>query len=277
MGKAASGAMRLALWALAAVALVVCVGVAWVLTGGRGRPSGHGLPGQLEIYDVHLTEKLGPDGQPGSEAEVLSPQANELHLSYRYRGARPGEQLACEWHCNDEPIADVRRQVELPAAQGWGRFDLVIRTALPAGSWEAKLRAREAVVGAARFRVAAEPPPPVITNLEVCEGVDEREQALRPRDRFPPRAAAIYVRFDYANAPLGDRLTCQWRLEGELISKATTTQEVAAPNGSGHFYLANPQREELPSGQYSAEILHRGRVVALASFQVAADEAEEHD
>ncbi|MFQ6133769.1 MAG: hypothetical protein ACE5R4_17135 [Armatimonadota bacterium] len=253
----------------AALALALAIGCAGALTAGCGCGRGLGTQGQLEIYDIHLVEEVGAEGQVGPEVEVLSPRAEELHLTYRYRGASPGEKLACEWQCNDQPLPDLRREVELPAAQGSGRFDLVMRTNLPAGNWEARLRAREAVVATVGFRVAPEPPPPLITNVAVCEGVDDHEQPINPRRVFPPRAAAIYVRFDYTNAPLGERLTCQWSLEGEVISKATTTQEISATDGSGHFYLANPRREELPAGRYTVAILHRGRQVARADFEVA--------
>jgi len=270
MGRIGRATVPAWLWALGAVVLVVGIGAAWVVMAGRSRQSGRGQQGELEVYDVHLVTELGPQGEPGREVEELGPQAEELHLAYRYRGARPGEPLACEWYCGNESIADVGRQAELPAAEGWGRFDLSIRTRLPTGSWQVKLRARGAVVATVGFHVAAEPEPPLITNMVVCEQVDEREQAVRPRRQFPPRVAAIYMRFDYANAPLGERLTCQWRLGDELISKATTSQEISAPTGAGHFYLANPKREELPSGQYTVEILFGARVLGEAGFQVGA-------
>ncbi len=281
--------------ATAIVVIVVAVlvaGLTMILSRWhRSRRQAAQPAAQFEVYETRLTTTIGPEGAPGAPSEPVAPRPSgsssaghaapptvpadtaELHLFYWYRGADPGERIGCEWLHEGRPLSRLGAEAVLPAPQGYGRFDVRVRASLPPGGYEAKLRAREAVVATVAFHV----PPPIteflVRNVVTAEGVDEGEAPVGARKSFPPQAPAIYVRFDYENAPVGERLTCRWQHEGALIAKATTTREIGAPNGAGHFYLSNPKRAALPTGRYVAEIVLGEQVLATGEFEVRRDAA----
>ena len=105
-----------------------------------------------------------------------------------------------------------------------------------------------------------------LSQVIVCEDLDEKLQPLNPGSTFPYGSRQLCLTFNYQGAHEGDRLRIEWVHENRLIYQ----ENVSLASGSGNkvFYLLKEDASPLPAGQNHVSIDLNGRQRAKVEFQI---------
>ncbi len=105
-----------------------------------------------------------------------------------------------------------------------------------------------------------------LSQVIVCEDLDEKLQPLNPGSSFPYGSRQLCLTFNYQGAHEGDRLRIEWLHENRLIYQ----ESVSLPSGSGNkvFYLLKEDASPLPAGKNKVTIDLNGRRRADVEFSI---------
>lgn len=105
-----------------------------------------------------------------------------------------------------------------------------------------------------------------LSQVIVCEDLDEKLQPLNPNSTFPYGSRQLCLTFNYQGAHEGDRLRIEWVHEERLIYQESVS--LASGNGNKVFYLLKEDATPLPPGKHRVSIDLNGRQRARVEFTV---------
>ena len=116
------------------------------------------------------------------------------------------------------------------------------------------------------FRYAFVREPFQLSQVIVCEDLDEKLQPLNPNSTFPYGSRQLCLTFNYQGAHEGDRLRIEWVHQERLIYQESVS--LASGNGNKVFYLLKEDATPLPPGKHRVSIDLNGRQRATVDFTV---------
>jgi hypothetical protein len=105
-----------------------------------------------------------------------------------------------------------------------------------------------------------------LSQVIICEDLDEKLQPLNPGSTFPYGSRQLCLTFNYQGAHEGDRLRIEWVHENRLIYQENVS--LASGNGNKVFYLLKEDASPLPAGSNHVSIDLNGRQRAKVEFTI---------
>jgi len=88
----------------------------------------------LALTQHVVARGVGKDGSPSGPTSKFT-QTERVHYVLRYRGAEPGMAVRVTWWVGNLEIKAARREVVLPATEGWAHAWMQAQNGLPAGTY----------------------------------------------------------------------------------------------------------------------------------------------
>jgi hypothetical protein len=233
------------------------------------------------IERVALTTRVGDDGEPVVETNVVSTEVRNLYLAVQLTNAEPGTELRAYWFEGGRIIG--QSDVTLPerdSASQWAVLPLRVESSLQPGLPHAvELRIDGRLVNSYAFRVGTGDLPDIIADFMVALGTDEEGEPVNRNtvfDVFAPQIVAV-VRVSSKVDPTGLLFTAFWYYGDSLVAQT-------GPDGGQPQLPENPQPRDrqmtftwLPqapvsAGEYTVSLMVNGIEVDQVEFELASEQ-----
>jgi len=159
--------------------------------------------------------------QGGPAYPAFTPGIKQVFVAFDYMNVPPGTTLVRDWY-RDGQFQFQRAEAWNPAWGSAGRLTSIsvydFTEGLTPGTWQVAISLAgypESVLSGS-FMIAVEPPGP-LPGAQVYDLTTALSPLATGTNTFPAGTQAVYIRFNYANIPVGTLVQRDWYLNGTLF------------------------------------------------------------
>ncbi|MGQ9553603.1 MAG: trypsin-like peptidase domain-containing protein [Anaerolineae bacterium] len=226
--------------------------------------------GSAEVQ-VGVTEPAGPVFSNivfsgGSQQGCFLPAGiGEVKATFSHANATADTEWSYAWYYEGEQVLTGEGE---PLSSGFGEGYLILshRGGFEAGSYRLELFIEDTLAATADFFLGGRQQEKPFGPITFAEGVDRRDNPVRPGTTFRSDLKELYAFFDYQGMKDDWEFTRRWYVDGEAATEASVIWEFG--ESGKNFWVAISSQDGLPNGEYQLELLVEGELVQTGTCTV---------